>query len=84
MTAPAASPSKVRALLRLWSLALALSAALVAAGERWPQPLRPDPVTVAALVLGLPLGVALLVLLRWRLPPPPAGGPAGHRGESSD
>ncbi|SBO44135.1 hypothetical protein [Cyanobium sp. NIES-981] len=87
MAGPAAFSAEARSVLRLWALALALSAALVAAGDRWPQPLRPDPGAVVALVLGVPVLMALLVLLRWPLPQPraaPPGGPAGHRGESSD
>jgi hypothetical protein len=84
MTSYAASPSKARAVLRLWMVALAISAGLAAAGERWPHTLRPDPAVVAALVLGVPLLMALLLLRRWPLPGVSAHGPAGHRGESSD
>ena len=53
------TPSKIRAVARLWALALALSAALAAAGERWsaPLPIRGD--WVAALVLLPPLAMAL-------------------------
>ncbi|MEB3319389.1 MAG: hypothetical protein VKI63_00420 [Cyanobium sp.] len=60
-----------RSVLWLWTLALLLSALLVAAGRRWPQPLVPDPRAVWALVLGLPLLVALRLVV-------------GDRGESGD
>ncbi|MCH9713745.1 MAG: hypothetical protein K0U63_04255 [Cyanobacteria bacterium] len=55
----------VWSLLRVWALALALSTALVAAGERWPQPLTPDGRWVWALVLGLPLLMGLWLWSRW-------------------
>ena len=60
-----------RAVVWLWMLALLLSALLVAAGQHWPQPLEPEPLAVWALVLGLPLLMALRLLI-------------GDRGESSD
>ncbi len=62
------TPAKIRAVARLWALALALSAALVAAGEHWsaPPPIRGD--WVAALVLLPPLAMALWLLGRWALP----------------
>lgn len=59
--------SKLRALLRSWALALAVSAALVAAGEHWPEPLPIQPALVWSLVLGPPALIAVLLLLRWRL-----------------
>ncbi len=68
-------------LLPVWGLALALSAALVAAGERWPQPLTPDGRWVALLVVGPPLLMAFVLVAGW-LFPAPAGDP--DRGESSD
>jgi hypothetical protein len=71
--------SKTGAVLRLWALALALSAALVAAGERWPEPLVPAGGAIAALLLGPPLLMTLWLLRRWRLQ---SGDP--DRGESSD
>jgi hypothetical protein len=66
------TPSKIRAVARLWALALALSAALAAAGERWsaPLPIRGD--WVAALVLLPPLAMALWLLVPW--PQPGEGG----------
>lgn len=66
--------SKTRAVLRLWALALALSAVLVAAGERWPEPLQPRGDVIAVLLLALPLAMVLWLLGRWRL----------DRGESTD
>lgn len=78
-----------RSVLRLWALALAVSAGLSAAGERWPRPLPVDPALVTLLLLGLPLLVGLWLLLRWPLPQGPAAGlpagtPADHGGESGD
>lgn len=66
--------SKTRSVLRLWALALALSAVLVAAGERWPEPLQPRGDVIAVLLLALPLAMVLWLLGRWRL----------DRGESTD
>ena len=80
-------------MLRVWSLALALSAVLAAAAERWPEPLPIRPAVVWALVLLPPLAMALLLLADWSLPPPPAGGreastptrsSPGQGGESED
>ena len=69
--------SPLAGVLRLWSLALALSAVLAAAGERWPAPLPVQPGVVALLLAVPPLLVGLWLLARWRLPDP-------GRGESSD
>ncbi len=69
--------TKLRALLRSWALALAVSAALVAAGERWPEPLPIQPLLVWSLVLLPPALMAVVLLLRWRLP-------AGDARESVD
>ncbi|MFM7087745.1 MAG: hypothetical protein ACKOXO_12255 [Cyanobium sp.] len=63
-----AGASRSRSVLRLWSLALALSAALAAAGRHWPQPLAIRTDLVWALVLIPPLLMALLLLRNWRLP----------------
>ena len=71
----------IRSILQLWALSLMGSVMLVAAAERWPQPLQPQPLVVAALVLTPPLLMLLWLLLRWRLPEPPDSG-AGERGES--
>lgn len=60
--------AKIRSVLRLWALALALSAMLVAAGQRWPAPLAADAGLALGLVLGVPLVMGLVVLSRWRLP----------------
>lgn len=63
--------------LRVWSLALAISALLAAAGQRWPAPLPVQPALVWLLVLLPPLVVGLWLLTRWSLPDL-------DRGESSD
>ncbi|TVS05682.1 MAG: hypothetical protein EA413_05925 [Cyanobium sp. PLM2.Bin73] len=78
---PRASGRVLRSVLGLWALALALSAALAAAGARWPTPLAPDGRLVWALVLGPPLLMALWLAASWRLPQDP---PGGDRGESGD
>jgi ABC-type molybdate transport system permease subunit len=69
--------STLTAVLRLWSLALAISALLAAAGQRWPDPLPVQPALVWLLVLLPPLVVGLWLLTRWSLPDP-------DRGESSE
>ena len=69
--------SPLAGVLRVWALALALSAALAAAGERWPQSL-PLQQGVVWLLVGLPpLLVGLWLLTHWSLPHP-------DRGESSN
>jgi hypothetical protein len=68
-----------RGLLGVWTLALGLSAAVVAAGARWPQPLTPDGRWVWTLVWGLPLLTGVWLLRGWRSAPGP-GDP--DRGES--
>ncbi len=60
--------AKLRDLLRSWALALAVSAALVAAGDRWPQPLAIRPPLVWSLVLLPPAVIALVLVLRWPVP----------------
>jgi hypothetical protein len=65
--------AKLRDLLRSWALALALSAALVAAGEHWPEPLVIRPALVWSLVLLPPLLMAVVLLVRWPLPEPASG-----------
>mgnify|MGYP003346759982 CR=1 len=68
--------SSSRSVLRLWSLGLALSTALAAAGERWPDSLPIHPAVVWALVLLPPLAMVLVLAAGWALP---------HQGgESSD
>jgi hypothetical protein len=59
---------KLLQVARLWAVALALSALLVAAGQHWPQPPPIDATAVLALVLLPPLAQALLLLARWGLP----------------
>ena len=75
------APGWRRDLLLLWSLALALSAAVVAAGQRWPEPIPPDSRWLGLLVLGLPLLMGLALVSRWSLPVTPLH---PDRGESGD
>jgi uncharacterized membrane protein (UPF0136 family) len=75
-------PSKLQEVGRLWSLALALSALLVAAGARWSRSLPVVPAVVAVLVLGPPLLMALVLLARWRLPDADLGGDSPQARES--
>ena len=71
----------LRDVLPAWALALALSATLVAAGRRLPQPLAAEGLWVALLVLGLPLLMGLVLAARWLF----AASPEHHdRGESGD
>ena len=65
----------------MWALSLMLSVVLVASGERWPQPLRPDPVLALALVSVPPLLMLLWLAFHWRLPASQQAGP-GDRGQS--
>jgi hypothetical protein len=60
--------AKLRAVARLWAFALAFSALLAAAGQRWPQPLPIRGDLVAALLVLPPLAMAVLLLARWSLP----------------
>lgn len=80
--------AKLPQLLGIWALALAMSGALVAAGQRWqePLPLRGD--LILALLLVPPLAVVALLMGSWRLdaPTPEEPGELGanrHKGESS-
>ncbi|MFM7514594.1 MAG: hypothetical protein ACKO3F_14800 [Cyanobium sp.] len=73
---------KLRSLLWSWALALAASAALVAAGDHWPAPLPLRPALVWSLVLIPPLLMAVVLLLRWRLLPEQDA--AGEGRESGD
>ena len=68
--------SKFRQMALLWFLALGLSAALVAAGRRWPTSLTPAPELVWSLLLVPPLAMLLGLLGRWSLPP------SGQEGQS--
>ena len=84
MPSPALPSSPGAALLpvlRLWLLALALSALLVAAGRHWPEPLQPDGRLVWPLLL---LPPALLAFALWRGAPPAAARSDRDRGESID
>lgn len=60
--------SSSQAVLRVWSLGLALSAVLAAAGERWPDPLPIRPAVVWGLVLLPPLAMVLVLAAGWALP----------------
>ncbi|MFM7312694.1 MAG: hypothetical protein ACKO0M_05930 [Cyanobium sp.] len=71
--------SSSRSVLRVWSLALALSAALAAAGERWPDTLPIRPAAIWALVLLPPLLMVLVLVSGWSLP-----GAATRQGGESD
>jgi len=79
--------AKLRALLRSWALALALSAGLVAAGDRWSEPLVINPVLVWCLVALPPALMAAVLLLRWQLlrrqwpPPQPAAAEGRESGD---
>ena len=72
--------TKLQQLALTWLLALGLSALMVAAGQRWPQPLPIRAPWVWAALFGLPLVTLVGVLVRWSVPqvPPPLEG-----GESS-
>ena len=72
--------SSSRSVLRVWSLALALSAVLAAAAERWPEPLPIHVAVVWALVLLPPLLMALVLLAGWSLP---SQAPAAEREAST-
>jgi hypothetical protein len=93
MPAPPGPPSrsgaaKVAQLLGLWGLALAMSAALVAAGQRSPEPLPVRGDQVLVLLLAPALAVVAWLFGRWRLDGPalePALHPEANlrKGESS-
>ena len=63
--------TKLQQLALTWLLAMGLSALLVAAGQRWPQPPPISSPVVWAALLGLPLAVLVAVLLRWPVPQAP-------------
>jgi hypothetical protein len=79
--------AKIPQLLGLWALALGMSAALAAAGQRWPDPLPIRGELILALLLAPPLAVLAWLLWRWRLvptsvAPPSVRGADGGGGES--
>ena len=76
--------AKLRQVLQLWALALAISAVLVAAGQRWSEPLPIGDSLVWALLLLPSLLMALLVLGRWSLPAAPDLSLPGQERESED
>jgi hypothetical protein len=59
------SLDKARAIALMWLLALGLSAALVAAGRRWLEPLPPQAGWIWTLLLLVPLATLTLLLARW-------------------
>ena len=65
---------KWQQLALVWLLALGLSALLVGAGQRWPQPLPLHAGLIWALLLLVPLATLGALLARWTL---------GEGGESS-
>ena len=73
-----------RSVLRVWALALALSALLAAAGERWPEPLPIREGLVWALVLLPPLAMAGVLLAGWSLPGRDRSGILSPQGGESD
>ena len=58
----------LRSVLPLWLLALAVSGALVASGQHWPQTLVVQPALVWGLVLAPPGLMALWLVAQWRTP----------------
>lgn len=79
--------AKLQQLLGLWSLALAMSAALTAAGQRWHEPLPVRGDLILVLLLAPALAVVAWLLGHWRLDsptlrPPSDPGP-NHRGGES-
>jgi len=60
--------TKLQQLALTWLLALGLSALMVAAGQRWPQPLPIQPGWVWAGLFLLPLFTLVGVLARWPVP----------------
>jgi hypothetical protein len=82
LVAPMALSSKLASVLRLWTLALALSALLVAAGQHWSAALVPRAWLIGVLLFSPSLGLALWIAAQWRLPP--HGAPVGEGGESGD
>ena len=72
--------TKLQQLALTWLLALGLSALMVAAGQRWSQPLPIRAAWVWAALFGLPLLTLVGVLARW---PVPQGPPSPEGGESS-
>ena len=76
--------AKLRQVLQLWALALAISAALVTAGQRWSEPLVIRDSLVWGLLLLPSLVMVLVVLGRWSLPAAPDLTLPGQEGESDD
>jgi hypothetical protein len=62
--------TKLQQVALTWLLALGLSALLVAAGQRWPQPLPIRAGWVWAALFGLPLLTLVAVLARWSVAAP--------------
>jgi len=66
--------SKLQQIGLLWFLALGLSAVLVGAGRRWPDPLTLASGPIWALLLFPPLAMALWLLGGWSVSPAGQGG----------
>ena len=73
--------SKLLSLLLGWSLALLISALLVSAGQRWPEPLAVVPWKVWALVLIPPLLMGAWIASRWDRVPAAAADRSGDGDE---
>ena len=73
--------AKLPSLLLGWSLALLISALLVSAGQRWPEPLAVVSWQVWALVLIPPLLMGLWIASRWSRVPAAAVHPGGDGDE---
>jgi hypothetical protein len=76
--------AKIRQVLQLWAFALAISAALAAAGQRWIEPLPMRDWLIWALLLLPSLGMVALLLGRWSLPVDPELTLTGQERESED
>ena len=76
--------AKILQVLQLWAFALAISAALAAAGQRWSEPLPMRDWLIWALLLLPSLGMVALLLGRWSLPVDPELTLTGQERESED
>jgi hypothetical protein len=72
---------KLPSLILGWSLALLISALLVSAGQRWPEPLAVVPWQVWGLVLIPPLLMGVWIASRWDRVTTAAAGRSGDGDE---